>query len=162
MKNKNLIIGGIIAMAIIGLYLYFAVKKAKTTTIDQTKVINPDSATALNTAKTPYSSGKIATNSQISKATSLFPLKKGSKGEAVKKLQVWLNSHIKLPFLPLSVDGNFGGLTQSAASRIIGATEISEAWYNANVINQTIVPEPAVDSNPPGFNLWDVVNPFMM
>jgi len=74
MKNKKLIIGGIIAMAIIGLYLYFAVKKAKATATNQTQATNPDPSTVLNLTETPGSSGKIATNPQESKTTSVLQL----------------------------------------------------------------------------------------
>lgn len=62
----------------------------------------------------------------------IFPLKRGSKGEAVKNLQIYLNN--EMPDLePLAVDGIFGTLTEARLYLIEGKYEVSELFYNKTI-----------------------------
>ena len=62
----------------------------------------------------------------------VFPLKKGSTGDEVKKLQSYLNNQLK-QLTPLVVDGVFGTLTQDRTFLILGKQEVSELFYNTNI-----------------------------
>ena len=80
---------------------------------------------------------------------SVFPLKQGSKGEEVKKLQRKLNEYsdyyyftmkVKPPYQKLTVDGDFGAKTAANAKVILGATSITKQQYD-KFINQIIIPD---------------------
>lgn len=80
---------------------------------------------------------------------SVFPLKQGSKGEEVKKLQRKLNEYsdyyyftmtVKPPYQKLTVDGDFGEKTAANAKVILGATSITKQQYD-KFINQIIIPD---------------------
>lgn len=58
---------------------------------------------------------------------SLFPLKKGSKGQYVSNLQNGLNSKCNAKLVP---DGAFGNLTQNALVKCFGPTQVDFALYN--------------------------------
>ena len=58
---------------------------------------------------------------------SLFPLKKGSKGQYVSNLQNGLNSKCSANLVP---DGAFGNLTQNALVKCFGPTQVDFALYN--------------------------------
>lgn len=66
---------------------------------------------------------------------SVFPLKKGSQGEEVRKLQQYLNSCMAyyLVLTPLDVDGIFGAKTEGMCVTITGNREISQEFYNQYV-----------------------------
>ena len=68
-------------------------------------------------------------------AVSKFPLKKGSQGEEVRKLQQYLNSCMAyyLVLTPLDVDGIFGAKTEGMCVTITGNREISQEFYNQYV-----------------------------
>ena len=91
---------------------------------------------------------KIANSS----AVPAFPLKKGMKGEEVKKLQTWLNTNFtvkknaasKNPFemlkfisiQPLRTDGLFGTMTENMLVLITSKKEMDKATYdNAKIAN---------------------------
>ncbi|MFA5300136.1 MAG: hypothetical protein WC389_18265 [Lutibacter sp.] len=61
-----------------------------------------------------------------------FPLKKGSTGTEVKKVQTWLNKQLT-QLTPLAVDGVWGDLTDERAFLILGKREINEVFYNLNI-----------------------------
>ncbi len=66
---------------------------------------------------------------------SVFPLKKGSQGEEVRKLQHYLNSCLAyyLVLTPLDEDGIFGAKTEGMCVTITGSREISQEFYNQYV-----------------------------
>ena len=70
---------------------------------------------------------------QALEAKSIFPLRKGSRGTAVKKLQIALNKHRGI--LPqIKVDGIFGTNTQLRLLALFKNTEVSEKMYKEKII----------------------------
>lgn len=63
---------------------------------------------------------------------SVFPLKKGSRGEEVRKLQHYLNGCLQyyLVLTPLDEDGIFGAKTEGICVTVTGSREITEEFYN--------------------------------
>lgn len=64
-----------------------------------------------------------------------FPLKRGSKGDKVKQLQRYLNINYSSG---LVVDGDFGPKTEAALNTATGLSQVSESWYQNNVLNVNI------------------------
>lgn len=65
------------------------------------------------------------------KRPSVFPLKQGSRGEEVKKLQKYINAQNQ--GVTLDVDGIYGSKTQSAVYMIFGQNEVSKKVYNEKI-----------------------------
>ncbi|MCK9562908.1 MAG: hypothetical protein M0R02_09355 [Bacteroidales bacterium] len=65
------------------------------------------------------------------KHPSVFPLKQGSRGEEVKKLQKYINAQNQ--GVTLDVDGIYGSKTQSAVYMIFGQNEVSKKVYNEKI-----------------------------
>lgn len=67
---------------------------------------------------------------------SVFPLRKGSQGEEVSKLQEHFNKSVNFYYVlqPLKVDGVFGPLTEGMAVTITGEKTITEKYYNDNIV----------------------------
>lgn len=72
--------------------------------------------------------------------TNVFPLKKGSKGQEVAKLQTQLNAwnnyywfglSVKPPYQTLAVDGDFGSRTEANLNFILKRKTISESAYKS-------------------------------
>ena len=65
----------------------------------------------------------------------VFPLKKGSSGPEVAKLQTWLNKKAAYYMIltPLNVDGIFGPKTEGMCLTITNSKEVSEDFYNKNI-----------------------------
>lgn len=86
---------------------------------------------------TKKDSGTDAGTTQTGNVTvSEFPLRSGSRGEKVKKLQRYLNNVLQqapVTSVPLSVDGIFGPKTAEACGIAFGAEECSEANYKAYI-----------------------------
>jgi hypothetical protein len=59
-----------------------------------------------------------------------FPLRFGSCGKEVLVLQKYLNSKIKIPRVPLVLDGKFGNSTKESLLRIEKISTVTEAKYN--------------------------------
>ena len=110
MKKKVIII--IIVLVIVGISSIFIFKKVKK-----------------EKAATGGSSG-AGTGSGTSQATK-FPLKKGSTGDAVKKVQEGLNTinRKKLSYTDLVVDGIFGTKTETALNDACSLKELTKARY---------------------------------
>jgi len=115
--NKGLKIT-LIALGVIGtgVGLYFLLRKPKNPNIPNT----PNTPSSPNTPTTPVSE---------------FPLKRGSKGDKVKELQKFLNIKYSSG---LVVDGDFGPKTQGALNTATGLSQVSESWYQNNVLNVNI------------------------
>tara|TARA_Y100000592_G_C5442094_1_gene303983 strand:- start:248 stop:832 length:585 start_codon:yes stop_codon:yes gene_type:complete len=115
--NKGLKIT-LIALGVIGtgVGLYFLLRKPKNPNIPNT----PNTPSSPNTPTTPVSE---------------FPLKRGSKGDKVKQLQRYLNINYSSG---LVVDGDFGPKTQAALNTATGLSQVSESWYQNNVLNVNI------------------------
>lgn len=66
---------------------------------------------------------------------SVFPLKKGSQGEEVRKLQHYLNGCLQyyLVLTPLDEDGIFGAKTEGICVTVTGSREITEEFYNKHI-----------------------------
>lgn len=60
-----------------------------------------------------------------------FPLKQGSRGEEVRKLQEWLNK--QNAGITISVDGIFGPKTESLLFAVTGAKEFSYKEYKSKI-----------------------------
>lgn len=65
----------------------------------------------------------------------IFPLKKGSRGEEVRKLQHYLNGCLQyyLVLTPLDEDGIFGAKTEGICVTVTGNREITEEFYNKHI-----------------------------
>lgn len=106
MKNKKWIIGAAIVAAIVALYFILKPKKVEA---------EPE-APVKTGGGTPL--------------VSPFPLKKGSTGNEVKKLQAYINKNIKAPYNLIAEDGVFGNVTLAALKVVAqGKTEVTEADY---------------------------------
>lgn len=67
-----------------------------------------------------------------------FPLKSGSRGEKVKKLQAHINkmwglTPVSRDYMPLAEDGIFGVKTEAACELFLNTKTVSETWYNQYV-----------------------------
>jgi hypothetical protein len=66
-----------------------------------------------------------------------FPLKRGSVGPEVEKLQKFLyrniGGDINKVLGPTGVDGIFGKYTEDATKRVLGTIEVSEEVYNSKI-----------------------------
>ena len=115
--NKGLKIT-LISLGLIGtgVGLYFLLRKPKNPNIPNT----PNTPSSPNTPTTPVSE---------------FPLKRGSKGDKVKELQRFLNIKYSSG---LVVDGDFGPKTQGALNTATGLSQVSQSWYQNNVLNVNI------------------------
>lgn len=60
-----------------------------------------------------------------------FPLKQGSRGEEVRKLQEWLNK--QNAGITIAVDGIFGIKTESLLFAVTGKKEISYKEYKSKI-----------------------------
>lgn len=65
------------------------------------------------------------------KQPSQFPLKQGSRGNQVKKLQEYINAQNQ--GVTLTVDGIYGPKTQQAVYMIFGQNEVSKKVYNEKI-----------------------------
>lgn len=72
---------------------------------------------------------------ETASSTDGFPLKKGSSGERVRKLQAHINkmwglTPVSRDYMPLAEDGIFGVKTEAACKLFLGTESVSESWYN--------------------------------
>lgn len=135
--KKNTIIALVVAvLAVAGtvVFLWFYDKKQNAAPEAKTEPQNPTTPENPTTPPAPVT---------------VFPLRKGSKGEEVKKLQRKMNEYsdyyyftmtVKPPYQKLIVDGDFGPKTDANARVILGATSITKQQYD-KFINAIIVPD---------------------
>lgn len=114
MKNKTLYI---ISLSVIGVGAYFVYRRLK-----KNKEINPLTSNDIESETNLYNSEladksiiKLSTASLLPVAS--YPLKKGSFGSNVQKLQVWLNNN-GYANPKLFADGQFGTKTQTAVKNM--------------------------------------------
>lgn len=83
----------------------------------------------------PAASETDGSKGDPSASAPVFPLKKGSQGEEVRKLQHYLNSCLSyyLVLTPLDEDGVFGAKTEGMCLTVTGSREISQEFYNQYV-----------------------------
>ena len=81
----------------------------------------------MNTAPAPGEGSEITPNVNYAD----FPLRKGSKGEAVKNLQLALNKARNIDLVP---DGVFGNATLKALKDNYGYETVSKTQYNSMVL----------------------------
>lgn len=140
MKNKKLIGWGILVAAVLVFaWLLFKKKIAIPTVGDSPKIIAGGTGTGAGTG-TGTSAGSGTSTGQTE-----FPLKNGSRGDKVKKLQSLINylltsgqvSELMGISRPskLAVDGIFGDNTEHGCRFFFGMREISEALYNSLMIS---------------------------
>jgi len=76
---------------------------------------------------------KITNDKVIDEPVSTFPLKVGSRGEEVKKLQQYLNQKLQEAYgrqaTMLDVDGIFGAKTEDALKAVSGNTQVAKSEY---------------------------------
>lgn len=85
------------------------------------------------------SSGDSSGSSSGTPATK-FPLKKGVyDSEEVKHLQRFLNANRNGLTASLTVDGDFGPLTEAVCYNVLGVKEVSQQLYNDNVMWQYLI-----------------------
>lgn len=106
MKRQDWIwlIGGVVAASGLGVLVYYLNRPAKAVAAPQGSTGGP--------------SGSASTPKGLCALTATFPLKFGSKGGQVCKLQEWLNKNVLRSVELLDVDGDFGPLTQAAVNKI--------------------------------------------
>lgn len=106
MKRQDWIwlIGGVVAASGLGVLVYYLNRPAKAVAAPQGSTGSP--------------SGSASTPKGLCALSATFPLKVGSKGGQVCKLQDWLNKNVLLSVELLDVDGDFGPLTQAAVNKI--------------------------------------------
>ena len=130
MKKKKLIylIAGLVILAVV-IYLYIKYRQSKPF-IPSTPEENAKTSTDLGGTSTPT-------------ATDSFPLKFGSKGLRVKRLQTWINEQANLmqaknlgyvPNIPLAIDGVFGSKTDAALKAISKAQTWQGTYLKASDI----------------------------
>lgn len=107
MKRQDLIwlIGGVAAAGGLGVLVYFLNRPIKA-------LARPSGSTGTSPG------GSTSTAKGLCALNTSFPLKVGSKGGQVCKLQEWLNKNVVLSMELLNVDGDFGPLTLSAVNKI--------------------------------------------
>lgn len=85
-------------------------------------------------------SGSNSGSSATTPAASIFPLKKGSRGDEVRKLQAkmnewtsyyWFTLTTKPPYQRLSEDGVFGAKTEANLNFILKKKSITESAYRS-------------------------------
>jgi hypothetical protein len=160
MKNKKLLIGMTVAVVLIALSIYLIYRRAKKIGTQDLTGLNSD-ASGSNENSSGTGSGKTESSfmdkvtgtvgswwdwisgttskamSEVVNAAS-FPLQYGARGTEVKNLQIWLNDHVVIPYAPLDVDGVWGPKTDAAVKRTLNVTEITLAWYQKNILKQSI------------------------
>lgn len=106
MKRQDWIwlISGVIAASGLGVLVYYLNRPTKA-------VAQPQGSAGTGTSTGSSSKGLCALNAT-------FPLKVGSKGGQVCKLQEWLNKNVLVSVELLAVDGDFGPLTLAAVNKI--------------------------------------------
>lgn len=107
MKRQDWIwlIGGVVAASGLGVLVYF--------------LNRPTKSVPKTTGSTGTSTGGGASAPKgLCALSATFPLKVGSKGGQVCKLQEWLNKNVLLSVELLNVDGDFGPLTLAAVNKI--------------------------------------------
>lgn len=62
-----------------------------------------------------------------------FPAKRGSKGEHIKVIQRWINKRLNPPLAQLDVDGDWGGLTDTALNYVSGKAIVTYPEYKSMV-----------------------------
>lgn len=92
------------------------------------------------TRTTENNSSELSSGSSSSSGsrtpTTKFPLKKGVyDSEEVKHLQRYLNANRNGLTASLSVDGDFGPLTEAVCENILGVKEVSQQLYNEKAMN---------------------------
>lgn len=107
MKRQDWIwlIGGVVAASGLGVLVYFLNRPAKA-------VPNTTGTTGTSTG------GGASAPKGLCSLSATFPLKVGSKGGQVCKLQDWLNKNVLTSVELLDVDGDFGPLTLAAVNKI--------------------------------------------
>jgi hypothetical protein len=133
-KKKVVIVGSVVLGTIaLGFLIYKIINRRKTK--EASEEFKPDVETKV-----------LTTNDS-------FPLKKGSKGNNVVKLQSYLNTKIKAPMGLLKTDGIFGSGTESVLKTITGKTVITEAEFNN--LSKTTQSTVTGNKKPVTANPWD-------
>lgn len=147
--KKNTIIALVVAvLAVVGtvVFLWFYDKKQ-----NPTPAVKPEPTKPGTTPATPPAT------------VSVFPLKQGSKGEEVKKLQRKLNEFIsfnyftmatKPPHQTLTVDGDFGPKTAANVKFIFGTPTVTQSQYNkflSKIITPDTTPTNSYSTDPLNF-----------
>jgi hypothetical protein len=115
-SNTNKIIAGVIAAA--GIYLiyrYFQKKDAQSKPVTSPVAVTP----AVRTISTPTT---ISTTSSLS--SSIYPLKKGSKGKSVVNLQNLILKIDKNLLPKFGADGDFGSETEAAVQKLLNKKSV--------------------------------------
>jgi peptidoglycan hydrolase-like protein with peptidoglycan-binding domain len=107
MKRQDWIwlIGGVLAAGGLGVLVYFLNRPTK---------LVPKTTGSTGTS----TGGGASTPAGLCALSTSFPLKVGSKGGQVCKLQEWLNKNVLLSIELLDIDGDFGPLTLAAVNKI--------------------------------------------
>ena len=112
---------GVVGLGVVATMVYLGFKKPTADTTDEMS-----SSTNESTTTTTPSSNTTTSNES-------FPLKKGSKGSKVSKLQEGLNHYITLGRIvsaKLIVDGSFGSKTENALLLLTGMKTADSNLYN--------------------------------
>ncbi len=120
MKKKGIIVMVIVAL-VLAVVIILLVKK-KTTNSDEDKTTNSDKKTTINSQTISEREAAQITR-ELDRSNTTFPLKIGSRGQAVKDVQSRLG---------VDVDGIFGEKTQAALMELTGGKkEVTKAQYEA-------------------------------
>jgi len=123
-RRRNIaIVATVVVLAGVGIYIYFSRRKNEDDTVPY---IPPITTTALTQPST-YIPSTPSRNDN-------FPLKRGSRGERVKQLQLALIAKYGASALPkYGADSDFGSEVESALTKNGWPTSIDETTYNVLV-----------------------------
>lgn len=139
MSNKTIAITAVLVIGI-SVSAYFVVQAMKPEALKNTGDTPPenkDEKTVIDTVK------DTVKQILVKPEDNSFPLKKGKRGDNVKKWQEWLKSKGRI----LDADGIFGAITESATKGTIGKSEVTQAEFTSyTTLGKMTYPQPQADN----------------
>jgi hypothetical protein len=128
--SKKLIWIFAIVLVIIVIAIIIVVKRRKKLAEIQNTAVTPETTVKMQTLPSQPTTPVINNNPVTS-----WPLKLGSKGFEVTRLQQYLNIGGSQKGINLTVDGNFGPATQAALYKVLGSYVVEKSFYDAKIAN---------------------------
>lgn len=131
-KKKYIIIGVVLLVVIVILYFVF---KKKADAKKSAMAVDSTTASPVASAVTKATAAIKAVTTPAS--TSVFPLKKGSKGPEVAMLQRYILKEYSKDALPTyGADGQWGSEMEVAAMTYLKKNSVSSGWFKGAGINE--------------------------